>query len=63
MFIVHIHISEQLLDFLHPSFLKLCFDTVNSEIFARVYFSETLHLRSFMKNKNLAKNGEITAVY
>ena len=33
--------------------------TVNSEIFVRVYFRETLHMRSFVKNKILAKS-EIT---
>ena len=32
---------------------------MNSEIFARVYFRETSHLRSFMKIKS-SQNGEIT---
>ena len=33
--------------------------TVNSEIFARVYFRETSHMRSFVKIKP-SRNGEIT---
>ena len=34
------------------------YDTVNSEIFARVYFRETSHRRSFVKIKS-SRNGEI----
>ena len=33
--------------------------TVNSEFFARVYFRETSHKRSFVKTK-FSRNGEIT---
>ena len=36
--------------------------TVNSEIFARVYFRETSHVRSFVKIKS-SRNGEITLAF
>ena len=40
------------------SLLSLSIDTVNSEIFARFYFRETSHRRSFVKINSL-RNGEI----
>ena len=42
-----------------PSMQSLTFDTVNSEILARVYFRETSPMRSFVKMKSSEK-GEIT---
>ena len=38
------------------------FYTVNPEIFARVYFRETSHMRSFVKIKP-SRNGEITLTF
>ena len=40
----------------------IVFDTVNSEIFARVYFRETSHMRSFVKIKS-SQNSEITLLF
>ena len=42
--------------------LILFLDTVNSEIFARVCFRETSHMRSFVKKKS-SRNGKITASF
>ena len=39
--------------------LGLTYSTVNLEIFARVYFRETSHMRSFVKIKS-SRIGEIT---
>ena len=38
------------------------YTTEKSEIFARVYFRETSHMRSFVKIKS-SRNGEITVIY
>ena len=50
---LYTHISVQLLDIMHPSFLKLCFGTVNSEIFAR--FSRNFASAKFPENKTSQK--------
>ena len=42
-----------------PSLPTSMISTVNSEIFARVYFRETSHMRSFVKI-GPSRNGEIT---
>ena len=36
--------------------------TVNSEVFTRLYFRETSHMRNFVKIK-LSRNGEITLLF
>ena len=45
----------------HPGMLGFLSDlyTVNLEIFARIYFRETSHMRSFVKMKP-SRNGKIT---
>ena len=44
------------------SLLLIVSNTVNSEIFARVYFLETSHMRSFVK-LNTSRNGKITLLF